>query len=121
MKIIITEECHIDEILNIYEPAKLSLKELGLDQWQNGYPNLDSLLNDIKNNESYNLELSFKMDSGKINVLVTNTDMDNKVILSENNITTNSLSVPITEPGTYRVYFEVKDFTGYYSYDFIKN
>ena len=43
-------------ILNILEEAKLFLKNNGVDQWQNGYPNEEVILNDIKNNESYVLE-----------------------------------------------------------------
>ncbi len=36
-------------IMQIIDSAKKSLKELGIDQWQNGYPNMDSTLRDIEN------------------------------------------------------------------------
>ena len=51
-----SKETDIEYILNILEDAKLFLKNNGVDQWQNGYPNKDVILEDIKNNESYVLE-----------------------------------------------------------------
>lgn len=36
-------------ILEIIESAKLSIRALGIDQWQNGYPNMESVLSDIDN------------------------------------------------------------------------
>ena len=35
-------------ILEIIESAKLSIRALGIDQWQNGYPNLESIHADIE-------------------------------------------------------------------------
>ena len=35
-------------IMEIIDAAKVSLKALGTDQWQNGYPNMDSTLADIQ-------------------------------------------------------------------------
>ena len=35
-------------IMEIIDSAKKSLKQLGIDQWQNGYPNMESTLLDIK-------------------------------------------------------------------------
>lgn len=46
----------LEYILNILEEAKIFLKNNGVDQWQNGYPNKEVILNDIKHNESYVLE-----------------------------------------------------------------
>ena len=46
----------VDRILEIIEKAKIELKKLGLDQWQNGYPNREVVENDIKNEFSYVLE-----------------------------------------------------------------
>ncbi len=43
----------IDDILNIIDEAKLSIRELGIDQWQNGYPNRQILEDDISNGNSY--------------------------------------------------------------------
>ena len=35
-------------IMEIIDAAKVALKALGTDQWQNGYPNMDSTLSDIR-------------------------------------------------------------------------
>lgn len=35
-------------ILEIIESAKLALHDLGIDQWQNGYPNAESIAGDIR-------------------------------------------------------------------------
>lgn len=44
------------EILRILESAKQSLRALGVDQWQNGYPNEDSIRADIEAGYSRVLE-----------------------------------------------------------------
>ena len=46
----------VDRILEIIEKAKIELKKLGLDQWQNEYPNREVIENDIKLGISYVLE-----------------------------------------------------------------
>lgn len=46
----------IPAVLSIYEDAKASLRERGIDQWQNGYPNEASLRQDIEQDISYILE-----------------------------------------------------------------
>ena len=46
----------VDRILEIIEKAKIELNKLGLDQWQNGYPNKKVIENDVKNGISYVLE-----------------------------------------------------------------
>lgn len=43
----------INNIIQIIDEAKEALKEQGIDQWQNGYPNDDVIRNDILNNDSY--------------------------------------------------------------------
>ncbi|MBS6042833.1 MAG: GNAT family N-acetyltransferase [Clostridium baratii] len=43
----------INNIIQIIDEAKEALKEQGIDQWQNGYPNADVIRNDILNNDSY--------------------------------------------------------------------
>lgn len=43
----------IPRILEIINDAKALLKSLNIDQWQNGYPNLEQIENDIQNKESY--------------------------------------------------------------------
>ena len=40
-------------IMKIIEQAQADLKESGIDQWQNGYPNMEVILNDIMHNNSY--------------------------------------------------------------------
>ena len=46
----------IQQIMDIIEQAKISLKENGIDQWQDGYPNQDTILTDIIQGQSYILE-----------------------------------------------------------------
>lgn len=53
MKVIHTQNGHINEIINLYNKAILRLKSDGVDQWQNGYPNIDSLKKDMEQNESF--------------------------------------------------------------------
>jgi GNAT superfamily N-acetyltransferase len=43
-------------ILYIIKDAKAFLKEQGIDQWQNGYPNMDSIKQDILDDVAYVLE-----------------------------------------------------------------
>ena len=43
----------IKEIINIIEEAQSYFKANGIDQWQNGYPNEESIKNDIESGESY--------------------------------------------------------------------
>lgn len=46
-------EKDIDEIMKIINEAKLYFKENNINQWQDGYPNEEVILNDIKNKESF--------------------------------------------------------------------
>ena len=46
-------ESDIEDIMNIINKAQCYLKELGIDQWQNNYPNYDVIKEDISNNNSY--------------------------------------------------------------------
>lgn len=46
----------VREIMEIINQAKEFLKGKGIDQWQDGYPNEDTIIEDIKNDESYVLE-----------------------------------------------------------------
>ncbi len=48
MEFIIAKEEHIDEMMKITEDAKSQLKNLGLDQWQKGYPSREVWENDAK-------------------------------------------------------------------------
>lgn len=45
-------------IMNVIKEAIEYLKEQGVDQWQDGYPNENNILADIKTSESYVFELS---------------------------------------------------------------
>ncbi len=54
----------VDRILEIIEKAKIELKKLGLDQWQNGYPDRKVIENDIKSGISYVLENIEKNENG---------------------------------------------------------
>lgn len=50
------EKKDIDQILLIIEGAKEALKSMGIDQWQNGYPNREIIEEDIDSREAYILE-----------------------------------------------------------------
>ena len=43
----------IPAIMSIISDAQSYLKDLGIDQWQDGYPNEEQILIDIKNEDSY--------------------------------------------------------------------
>lgn len=43
----------IPNIISIIKDAQLFLASLGIDQWQNGYPNIEQIKHDIHNQESY--------------------------------------------------------------------
>ncbi len=51
----------IDSIIEIIKQAQDYLKLKHIDQWQNGYPNEESIIIDINNNESYVLEQNGKI------------------------------------------------------------
>ena len=48
-----TIEEDTDYIMNIIKQAQEYFKEEGIDQWQNNYPNYETIKNDINNGESY--------------------------------------------------------------------
>jgi RimJ/RimL family protein N-acetyltransferase len=48
-----TEKKDIPQIMEIIKAARNYLKNKGIDQWQNNYPNSETLKEDIKNNNSY--------------------------------------------------------------------
>lgn len=53
MEIVKAESKHTKEVCLLYEDAVSYFRQNNIDQWQNGYPCLESLLQDIKNGESY--------------------------------------------------------------------
>ena len=46
----------IERVMEIIKQAQQYFKEKGINQWQNGYPNRDVILSDIKNGNSYIIE-----------------------------------------------------------------
>lgn len=53
MEFIKTKNENIDDIMRIISNAQKSMKELGIDQWQDGYPDRDTFLSDIEASGSY--------------------------------------------------------------------
>lgn len=56
MKLRLTTLADVDAVMTIINQAKEYLKSQGIDQWQDGYPNEESIINDINNHEAYVLE-----------------------------------------------------------------
>lgn len=48
-----SEKSDIKDIINIIKEAQNYFKENNIDQWQNGYPNEESIMKDIEGGESY--------------------------------------------------------------------
>lgn len=48
-----SNETDINNIMNIIKQAQAYFKEHGINQWQNNYPNTETIRNDIANNNSY--------------------------------------------------------------------
>jgi ribosomal protein S18 acetylase RimI-like enzyme len=46
-------ETDIKDIMNIISQAQAYLKKQGINQWQNNYPNVETISNDIHNKNSY--------------------------------------------------------------------
>lgn len=46
-------ETDINNIMKIIKQAQVYFKEQGIDQWQNGYPNVETISNDIADKNSY--------------------------------------------------------------------
>lgn len=57
MKFRKTTIADIADIMQIIAQAQAYLKSQGIDQWQNNYPNPDTIRNDIDNDNSYVLEM----------------------------------------------------------------
>ena len=49
-------EHEVEIAMNIINMAKTHLKEQGIDQWQNGYPDLSCIIRDIENEKGYFVE-----------------------------------------------------------------
>ncbi|MGI6623301.1 MAG: GNAT family N-acetyltransferase [Clostridiaceae bacterium] len=52
------ENKDIDRIFEIIKQAQEYLRQKGIDQWQDNYPNLDIIKNDIENKECYVLQIN---------------------------------------------------------------
>lgn len=48
-----TVKTDINDVMNIIRQAQVYFKELGINQWQNDYPNVEIINNDIDNENSY--------------------------------------------------------------------
>ena len=48
-----TEEKDCPQVIALYQQAQSYFKEAGIDQWQNGYPNAETLAEDMAGGESY--------------------------------------------------------------------
>ena len=46
----------VERVMEIIEAAKVSLRERGVDQWQRGYPDEQSVIDDVKNGKGYVVE-----------------------------------------------------------------
>ena len=51
-----TEKKDVAGVLKIIESAKERMKNMGLDQWQNGYPDENSIMGDVDKGISYVME-----------------------------------------------------------------
>lgn len=56
MKLRLTKTSDLDAVMGIINQAKSYFKTQGINQWQDGYPNEISIINDISQNEAYVLE-----------------------------------------------------------------
>lgn len=55
------EIADLSQIIKIIKAAQKYLKEEGIDQWQNNYPNQQTIKNDIQNNNLFVLQLGNKI------------------------------------------------------------
>ena len=58
-----TKNSDIDALMDIFDEARKTIAALGIDQWQNGYPNREVIEEDINNGYSYCVELTDKNSS----------------------------------------------------------
>lgn len=56
MKLRLTTTNDVTAVMSIINEAKAYFKEQGINQWQDGYPNEISIINDISHREAYVLE-----------------------------------------------------------------
>ena len=58
MKLRLTTTNDLNAVMTIINQAKKYFKEQGINQWQDGYPNENSIINDIDHQEAYVLEIN---------------------------------------------------------------
>ena len=58
MKLRLTTTNDLNAVMTIINQAKKYFKEQGINQWQDGYPNENSIINDIDHQEAYALEIN---------------------------------------------------------------
>ncbi|MDO5718648.1 MAG: GNAT family N-acetyltransferase [Tissierellia bacterium] len=69
----LAEKGNLDRIVKIIEDGKEALRDMGINQWQDGYPDRDVLAADIDNQELY----IYLEDGEIISVMTLLTDYDN--------------------------------------------
>ena len=47
----------LDSLMDIFDEARTTIAALGIDQWQNGYPSRDVIIEDIAQGRSYSVEI----------------------------------------------------------------
>ena len=53
MEFITAKPEHLDQICRITDQAKAQMRALGIDQWQNGYPNREGWISDIEKKDAW--------------------------------------------------------------------
>lgn len=86
-----SKKSDIKEIINIIEEAQNYFKENNIDQWQDGYPNEESIINDIENGQSYVLLKDNKVIATAY--LSFNGETDYKIIYDGNWISNGDYAV----------------------------
>jgi GNAT superfamily N-acetyltransferase len=56
-----SDKSDIKFLMPIFEEARRTIAALGIDQWQNGYPSEDVILDDIEKSQSYLCEIDGKV------------------------------------------------------------
>lgn len=57
IKIRKTNISDLDSVMPVFDEARATIATLGIDQWQNGYPEREIIINDINRSQSYLVEL----------------------------------------------------------------
>ena len=57
LKIRKTQKSDVPSLMAVFDEARKTIKALGIDQWQNGYPSADVIFDDIEKSQSYCVEI----------------------------------------------------------------